>query len=424
MGADGLPRALARPSGPADQATVRRSNLELVLRHVYENGPRSRADIAVETELNKATVSSLVSELMMRGLVREAGLRHGGMVGRPARIIEMDGAGVAALGLEVNADYIAAYGTDLAGRTLVDQRTSFDAMGAPAEESLDELVRITAAALESVAKAGARVAGITVAVPGLVDVARGSVLFAPNLQWRDVAVADYVRSHLGRTDLPVRVENDANLGALAEFRVGRESGTRHLVYLTGEVGVGGGVIVDGHLLRGATGFSGEVGHMPVDVQGARCGCGRIGCWETKVGLAVLVRNAAPDLAYEKSNARDPEERLAEVLERASRCDERAAEALDDVGRWLGHGAAILCNLFNPSVIVLGGYFARVADYVVPRAQQELERLVIAGPAAQCQIVPSQLGFGAAVRGGVGLAIEAVLTNPASVHYLDESAVTL
>jgi predicted NBD/HSP70 family sugar kinase len=120
------------------------------------------------------------------------------------------------------------------------------------------------------------------------------VTLAPNLYWRDLPLAELLSSMLGPLSVPVRVDNDANLAALAEYTSGVAAGTPHLVYLTGEVGVGGGIIAGGELLRGADGFSGEVGHLRVDPNGDQCGCGRIGCWETKVGLAALVRAAMPE----------------------------------------------------------------------------------------------------------------------------------
>ncbi|MGB9378726.1 MAG: ROK family protein, partial [Mycobacteriales bacterium] len=168
------------------------------------------------------------------------------------------------------------------------------------------------------------------------------------------------------------------------------------------------------LLRGADGFSGEVGHMPVDPRGIECACGRIGCWETKVGLAVLVANAAPDLAYGRGPVREVDELLSEILRRADAGDKAAIAAFEDVGRWLGLGASILVNLFNPRVLVVGGYFAQVAGRVLPTAQRELDRLAMAGPASGCEVVVSTLAFGAAVRGGAGLAVEAVLTDPTAI----------
>lgn len=398
---------------PSDQSSVRRGNLAAVLRRLRDAGPTSRADLALVTGLTKATVSSLVGELTERGLVRETGERHAGPIGRPARIVALDGAGVGALGLEVNVDYVAAYGTDLAGRVLTDRRVPADVMGSDPEQALDLLAEVAGAALADLTAAGATVAGIGVAVPGLVDAAAGTVLFAPNLGWRGVPVA----ARLAGIGVPVVVDNDANLSALAELRHGGHD-SRDLIYLTGEVGVGGGVVVDGVLLRGADGFGGEVGHIVVDpAAGELCGCGRTGCWETKVGLAPLVRQALPDLPY--LPVRDPEDRVTELLRRAAAGDARTLNALAEVGRWLGIGASILVNLVDPRLIVLGGYFARVAPYLLDVAELELARHSVAaavhpGAEPRVRVVPSALGFTAAARGGAAVAVDAVLADPTRV----------
>ncbi|WP_310742167.1 ROK family transcriptional regulator [Microbispora sp. H13382] len=401
---------------PADQATVRRSNLALVLRHVSVYGPCSRSAVAVATGLNKTTVTSLVNELQARGLVKETGPQHAGSVGRPSVALVLDGSGVGALGVEVNVDYIAAFATDLAGRVLADRRIGFDAMGSSPERSLDELARVVERTVADLDRIGVAPAGITVAVPGLIDTTTGTVVVAPNLGWRGVAVAERLSQADIRADIPIAVDNDANLAALAEFTSGVAAGTPDLVYLTGEVGVGGGIISGGRLLGGADGFAGEVGHVMVDTSGEQCRCGRIGCWETKVGLAALVRMATPDRAYGTGRqlVRDPEERLAEIEQRRAEGDPRVEAALAEVGRWLGLGAATLVNLFNPRVIVLGGYFARLADRLIPAAQGELVRLSITGAADRCRFVASDLGFGAASRGAAGVVVERALADPTAI----------
>ena len=410
-GGPGTPRR-----GPADQATVRRSNLALVLRHLREHGARSRSAVAAETGLNKTTVTSLASELLARGLIKETGPQHAGAVGRPGLALTLDGSGVGALGLEVNVDYIAAFATDLAGRVLLDWRISFNAMNSTPERSLDELAKAIRQAVDELALLGVTVVGITVAVPGLIDTTTGTVDVAPNLGWYGVPVANMLERAAVSRDVPVTIDNDANLAALAEFTSGFAAGTPDLVYLTGEVGIGGGIIAGGRLLGGADGFAGEVGHVPVDPSGDRCGCGRIGCWETKVGLAVLVRMVTPDNAYGTHDGmvRDPEERLAEIEARQAAGDPRVTEAVAEVGRWLGRGAATLVNLFNPRVIVLGGYFARLAGQLIPVAQAELERWGVAGSIARCSFVASDFGFCAASRGAAGIVVERVLSDPTTV----------
>ena len=154
--------------------------------------------------------------------------------------------------------------------------------------------------------------------------------------------------------------------------MGGRAGTPDLVYLTGETGVGGGVMVDGRLLRGAEGFSGEIGHMPLNPGGDLCGCGRRGCWETMVGLAALLRMAATPDDPVCDPSLDLEQRLAVLSGRADDGDPRTLEALELVGDALGLGASILVNVFNPRVLVLGGYFASLGALPArPRCCREL-----------------------------------------------------
>lgn len=394
---------------PTDQVAMRRSNLALVLRHVRDAGPRSRATIAVETGLNRGTVSSLVAELIERGLVREGVVRREGSVGRPGQTVELDGRNIAGVGVEINVDYLTALALDLSGGVVFERRVALDVTALAPPAVLDAVVDLAGKALAECAARDVTAVGMTVAVPALVDTDDGVVAFAPNLGWQQVAVTETLRARLG---LPVRVDNDANLAALGEFAMGGQAGTLDLVYLTGETGVGGGVMVDGRLLRGAAGFSGEIGHMPLNPGGDLCGCGRRGCWETMVGLAALLRMAATPDDPVCDPSLDLEQRLAMLRDRARDGDRRTAEALTLVGEALGLGASILVNVFNPKVLVLGGYFASLGEYLLPPMLSELRARVIAPDA--CQVALSTLGFTAASRGGAHVALEAVLDAPTLV----------
>lgn len=416
-GHTGGPGFTGRSRGiPADQATIRRSNLSLVLRHVSERGQSSRSAVALATGLNKTTITSLVNELQARGLLKEIGPRHAGSVGRPSLVLALDGSRTGALGMEVNVDYIAAFATDLAGRVLIDRRIGFDAMEAGPDRSLDKLATVISRAVADLDRLGVALSGVTVAVPGLIEASTCTVTLAPNLGWREVPVADRLVAAGVPADVPITIDNDANLAALAECSSGVAMGVSDLVYLTGEVGVGCGIISGGRPYRGADGFAGEVGHVVVDPAGDLCGCGRTGCWETKVGLAALVRMATPDHAYgtDQRFVRDPEERLAEIEQRRAEGDLRVDAAVIEVGRWLGRGAALLVNLFNPRMIVLGGYFARLADRLIPVAQKELERSSVAMAAGRCRFAISEFGFGAASRGAAHVVTERVLSDPTTI----------
>jgi predicted NBD/HSP70 family sugar kinase len=327
--------------------------------------------------------------------------------------VHLDGRGVCGIGVELNVDYAAALVLDLRGEVLFEERVGLDAPALGAERTLDEVARLVTAAVAAAAERGAIPVGLTVAIPGLTQSADGLVIAAPNLGWRDVPVLDGLHARLS-VEFRIRVENDANLSALAEWAMGSEARTPDLVYLTGEVGVGGGVIVAGQLLRGAGGLSGEVGHMALGSPDQVCGCGRRGCWETVVGLAALLRAAADPGDPVRDPARDLETRLAELVRRAEAGDERTLSALSQIGTALGAGAAVLINVFNPGVIVLGGYFAVVGRYLMEPMTVELRARVFAPELGGARVVLSTLGFTAAVRGGAHVALQSVFDDPTLV----------
>jgi predicted NBD/HSP70 family sugar kinase len=403
-------RGAGRPA-PADQSAVRRGNLGRVLRHLRDAGPCSRAQIAADTGLNKATVSSLVAELAERGLVVAGDVHRGGSVGRPGLLVQLDGRGACGIGVELNVDFIAVLVLDLRGEVAAEQRVALDVPALGAEGTVDEVARLVTAALATIP--GAVPVGLTVAVPGLVRSGDGIVTHAPNLGWHDVPVVELLEARLG-AGYAVRVENDANVSAIAEWATGPEARTPDLVYLTGEVGVGGGLIVDGRLLRGTAGLSGEVGHTALGDPTAVCGCGRRGCWETAVGLAALLRLAADPDDPVRDPGRDLETRLVELAARADAGDRRTLAALDRVGTALGTGAAVLITLVNPAVVLLGGYFAVLGRFLVGPMTAELRARVFGPDLAGARVELSTLGFTAAVRGGAHVALETVFDDPALV----------
>ncbi len=405
-------RAEPVASVPADHAGVRRHNLSLVLNLLHDNGARSRAQIATDTGLNKATVSSLVAELTARGLVREGGTLVA-RTGRPGTLVEIDGRGVVAIGVELNVDYVAVLSVDLAGRVQLRRQRAIDARASQAD-ARKAIRTLAGQAVRAAHKAGAFVAGVTLAVPGVVDLASGTLRFAPNLGWRDVPLGPQLADALGG-EVPVHVDNDCNLGALAELRVGGHTGVRDLVYLVGEMGVGAGVVIDARVLRGRSGFAGEVGHMVALPHGATCGCGAAGCFETVAGLGHLLRAAVPDVAEDLLASRlHPGQKVAVVAERARAGDPQALRALEDLGDWLGLGLSTLVNLFDPETVVLAGFYPAVAPWILPVLERTLASRALVADDAGCEIVVSRLGYSAASLGGAIHAAQRIFDDPTVV----------
>jgi predicted NBD/HSP70 family sugar kinase len=404
----------------ADHVSLRRNNLSVVLRHVRDLGSRSRARIAADTGLNKATVSSLVAELVERGLLREGSADSTRALGRPGQLVELDGTGVCGVGAEINVDYLAVTALDLAGDTVSARRVPLDAAHLDPGTTLDRLADLIREAVAAVDARGGQVAGVTLAVPGLVQGDTGELKLAPNLGWGEIPVVREMHGRLGGPSYPLHVDNEANLAALAAYSELRKAEPiQDIVLLTGAVGVGGGVVSHGHLLRGGHGYSGEVGHMPVAPPGRTCGCGRTGCWETVVGLTALLHKATDEDDPVRDPSLDVERRLAEITTRAEAGDPRTLTALNDVGTWLGIGGAILVNILNPDVLVLGGYFAVLGPWLKEPLETAIRDHVIAPDGGGCRVVQSELGFTAAVRGGAQISLDQVFVDPTLIGRAEE-----
>jgi predicted NBD/HSP70 family sugar kinase len=399
-------------AGGADQRTLRRANLALVLRGLRDGGPRSRARLAADLGLNKATVSSLVGELMARGLVRE-GKAERGAVGRPGTIVEIDGTGAYGVGAEINVHHVTTMAVDLAGGVASERRASVDTRGLRPEQVVDHLVELLRGTFADLAALGSEPVAVVVGVAGLVERDQGLVSVAPNLGWREVPLAAMLRDRLDRPDYLVEVANEANLAAVAEATPG-DPGRRDILVVHGEAGIGGGIVADGRLYQGRLGFAGEFGHMVVDRGGRRCGCGRFGCWETVIGLTRLLERAADQSDVLRGPDLELEERVAELNRRATAGDERTLAALHEVGRWVGIGAAALTNALNPGVIVLSGYLGEVGAWIQADVEAGLASGVLAPESGGTRITLSTLGLSAAVRGGAVVAIDHVYEDPTLV----------
>ena len=388
---------------PADQTTVRRANLGVVLRHVATSGSRSRAQIAAETGLTRGTVSSLVSELIARDLLYETGettVPRG--IGRPGAALELSDV-VVGVGLEVNVDYLAVSVEDLTGTVRYQRRSNRDNRDSAPGLVLDRIGKALRDALDAAAADGLRPAGVTVAVAGLVEEASGTVVLAPNMGWADLPVAAELESRLG---LPVVVENEANLAALAEHWTGAAVGIDDFVCVFGEVGVGGGIVLGGRLFRGTHGFGGEFGHISVDPEGRACACGSRGCVETLVGQESIARAAGiSPVAGRPRSLTDELVRRAQdgapaVLDRARRCRALA-----------GNRAGVRVQPPRPPGRRARRLLRPARAWLADGVRQTLEERSLAARSGTFTVVPSAFGDGAAVRGAAALSLRRVLDAP-------------
>lgn len=392
----------------ADRSAIRRNNLEVVARHLAMAGRASRADIATATGLTNSTVARLVSELQNLGLVREVGTAPIRGAGRPGAWVELDGTNLLVVGCELNVHRMVVRVCDLGGRLRGQSVRHVDASSmrpAMAARQLGRLCRqMIARAAPSEPRAS--VVSIVVAVPGVVDGSAHTVITAPNLHWRDFPLAAVLGGAVGLAGVPVLAGNDANFAALAEFWSGLHPGIDDLVYVTGDVGIGGGLIVGGRLLASANGQGGEVGHMTLDPAGPGCACGSHGCWESYVGLDAL--RAAIGPGHEPLG---PSAFVASVARLASAHDPPTLAALSSVGTWLGVGLSNLVNLLGTQRVVLGGYLAELSAWILPAAHASLGEHVFINQPLDRLLAASTLGAGAAATGAALFAIDKLLSNP-------------
>ncbi len=248
--------------------------------------------------------------------------------------------------------------------------------------------------------------GVGAAVAGVVRRSDGFVHLAPNLGWHNVPLGSMLASELGVSE-QVTVANEADLGALAEHRRGVGVGVGHLIYLSGEVGIGAGIIYDGKPMLGSAGYAGEVGHTLINPAGRRCRCGATGCWETEAGEKALARAARLPASITGLDV------VRTVCDRAEAGDQRTLTGIAEIGRWLGLGIGNLINAFNPELIVLGGVYHALYPYMRRSVLEGAARVRLDAPAEMVEVTRSGLGPDAPLIGAAELALSAVVTDPAS-----------
>ncbi len=382
--------------------TVRRANLSAIVRQLHERGPLSRSELVASTGLTRSAIRGLVHELAAAGFVSEDQAIRLGTPGRPSPLVRLHADRVLVLAIEILVDSVAAAVVGLGGDTLAQRR-----MDVPRGHlAADDLVASVASVVDDLLPpTDGRLIGIGIAVAGVVRRSDGLVSMAPNLGWRDVPLGELLARELG-LGVPIAVANDADAGILAEHRRGAAVGVDDVLYVSGEVGVGGGMIVGGAPLTGAAGYGGEIGHMPVSPDGRRCRCGANGCWETEIGEGRLL--ALAGLPADAGGAG-----VEAVLADAAAGDAVAVAALEQVGCWIGIGLAGLVNVLNPRLVILGAMLARIYPFVREAMETELSRRALPAPGGLVRIVPATLGDDAPLRGAAELAFEPLLADPAA-----------
>lgn len=388
-------------SQPADLALMRELNERIVLGLLRQEGPISRAELARRSNLSRSTVSSIIAALLASDLVRETGIGSS-QGGRRPIMIEFNYQSGFVVGIELGNTTMTLLLTDLAAQVLRRVECPIDISQGPSI-CIPQVARLLDETLAAARLSRAKIFGVGVGVPGPLAFATGRPIAPPVMPgWHDVPLRKLLETALG---LPVFVENDANLGALAEHRWGAARGRQNVAYLyLGSAGVGSGLILDGRLYRGDIGSAGEIGHLMVDEDGPECRCGSSGCLEAVVGAPALLRRAhAAGLACE---------RMDDLVALARAGEPMAARLIGEAGAHLGVAIASLLNMVNPGCVVVGGSLAKAGEPLLKPLRAALRRRGLAAAVDHVQIVPGALGADVVAIGAVSIVVQQVFSVPA------------
>jgi glucokinase-like ROK family protein len=368
----------------------------------------SRADLARHAEISRSTASDLVKDLLGTGLVAEvgAGPSRGGR--RPI-VLEFQDEAFGILGVDIGAAHVAVALTDLRGRVLAWKQAGHPVQDDP--EGTRRLVsELSDACLAQWGGGTGRLVGVGIAVPSPVDPARPRILSEVALPaWRG---RDWLGDLEVRYGVPVRVDNDANLGALAERWWGAGLGVDDFVYLKVATGIGAGQIVRGEIYRGATGIAGEVGHLVIDPLGPPCPCGLDGCLTTLVGSRALVQRVATLMREHPESTLAGEKVTVDAIVNAALAgDPVARQVVHEAAEHLGIAVAGMVSMLNPALVIVGGGLSRVGDLLLDPLRDVIGRRSSITSVAGTEVRAGDLGEQTTALGAATLVLQAALDNP-------------
>jgi predicted NBD/HSP70 family sugar kinase len=381
-------------NGEGTLGWLRGRNRERVVGALRERGHVSQAEIARMTGLSRTTVHNLVSELKDSGIVHEV---ETGVPdfrgGRPAVMLMLRDSSLAVVGIDFGHSHVGVAVASIGHDVLAERRCDLD-VSHDARAALETAVRLVDEVLTEAQVERKSVIGAGIGIPGPLDRALGAAGSATILPgWTGIRIRSDMSDRLA---MPVEIENDANLGALAEMTWGAGRDCTNFAYIKAATGIGAGLVVDGRLLRGASGTAGEIGHTTLDESGALCYCGNRGCLETVA--------SGPAILHLVGQGEDGALTLERVIELAAEGDVRCRRALADAGREIGVAVAGLCNLINPERVIVGGLLSRANDVLLQPLRESIRRHAVQAAAERVEVVQAVFVERAELLGSLALAL--------------------
>jgi predicted NBD/HSP70 family sugar kinase len=395
---------------------IRAQHCGLLLRLIWREKLISRAELARRTGLSRSSISAIVTDLLATGLIHETGTGYSSGGRRPI-MLGFDNDALAIVGVDMGATHIAVAVTDLRAQVKTWRSEPCDVRDNP-ERALTLMCELIDSAMAEAKIETEQLIGMGVAVPSPVgpdEPTNLSPVFVP--QWSGISPVERLELRYG---VPVGMDNDANLGALAEQWWGAGSDGQDLAYVKVATGVGAGLIIHGDIYRGTAGIAGEIGHIPVDSSAGRCVCGLEGCLNLRMGTEALLKRVH-SLRAEYPNSTLPRRALSvsRIVEEAFEGDRLARVVVEEAGHHLAIGVAALLNLFNPATIVFGGSLTRAGELLLGPLRETLGQRTPSASVKQSQLVISSLGIEATARGAATLVLRAALDDPTLFPVLQE-----
>jgi predicted NBD/HSP70 family sugar kinase len=380
-----------------NQQIVKKNNKSLVLKMVMDHEPISRADIAQTTGLNKATVSSLINELLEEELVYESGSGESSGGRRPV-ILHFNRVAGYSIGIDIGVNYILCVLTNLKGEIVLEKSHPIFDLSYPVV--IADVKNMVRSIMDEMPASKYGTIGLAIAVPGIVD-NDGTILLAPNLGWKNIHLKEEIEAEF---HTPVCIENDANAGAYGEKQFGAGQNSQNILYISAGIGIGVGIILNGQLYRGQSGFSGEIGHMVITVNGKPCRCGSQGCWE-----AYASENALLLMANKKNGT------LESLIQLAEDRDQETIKLFEQIGCFLGYGINNIINSFNPEQVIIGNRLAMAKKWIEPSILKIIKSITLSYNQGDFELLFSKLSTYSTAIGVAAFAIENFIKNHVDVE---------